>query len=101
MQKTYDDYRSDLSLMIIVAKSKEFENIRVREDEQTEIRKLLKDYWIFEETLPKPKKMPGDKNNDCVIVVDTLEKVLAVICGYLNKYEFENFSLTIDSAYVV
>ena len=45
--------------------------------------------------------MPGDKNNDCVIVVDTLEKVLAVICGYLNKYEFENFSLTIDSAYVV
>jgi hypothetical protein len=34
-------------------------------------------------------------------VVETLEKVLAVICGYLNKYEFENFSLTIDSAYVV
>ncbi len=38
---------------------------------------------------------------DSTIIIDTVEKVLADICGYLNKYEFENFSLTIDSSYVV
>lgn len=33
MTKAYTDYRTDLSLFMIVAKSKEFENIRIREDE--------------------------------------------------------------------
>ena len=33
LTKAYQDYRTDLSLMMIVAKSKEFENIRIREDE--------------------------------------------------------------------
>jgi hypothetical protein len=33
MTKAYTDYRTDLSLFMIMAKSKEFENIRIREDE--------------------------------------------------------------------
>jgi hypothetical protein len=40
---------------MIVAKSKEFDNIRVRDDESKEIREILKSYWVFEETLDKPK----------------------------------------------
>ena len=54
-QKAYHDCKTDLSLMMIIAKSKEFDNIRVREDETPEIREVLKRYWVFEETLDKPR----------------------------------------------
>jgi hypothetical protein len=41
--------------MMVVAKSKEFDSIRVREDEIAELREVIKRYWVFEETLQKPK----------------------------------------------
>ena len=53
LSKAYSDYKTDLSLMMIVAKSKEFENIRLREDETQEVRLILEKYWVFEEPLKK------------------------------------------------
>jgi|LakMenEpi03Aug12_release.lakeMendotaPanAssembly.Ray.scaffolds.fasta_scaffold6419716_1 hypothetical protein len=40
---------------MIIAKSKEFDNIRVREDEISELREIIKKYWVFEENIDKPK----------------------------------------------
>jgi hypothetical protein len=34
--------------MMIIAKSKEFENIRIREEEINELRDVLKNKWVFE-----------------------------------------------------
>lgn len=48
LQKAYNDCKSDLSLMMIIAKSKEFENIRIREEEINELRDVLKNKWVFE-----------------------------------------------------
>ena len=48
LQKAYHDCKTDLSLMMIIAKSKEFDNIRVREEEINEIRDVLKYKWVFE-----------------------------------------------------
>jgi len=41
--------------MMIIAKSKEFENIRIREEEINELRDVLKNKWVFEQTLDKPR----------------------------------------------
>ena len=48
LQKAYNDCKTDLSLMMIIAKSKEFENIRIREEEINELRDVLKNKWVFE-----------------------------------------------------
>ncbi len=39
----------------------------------------------------------GDKNIEIGFIVETTEKVLAIISAYLCKYEFNTFSLVIDS----
>ena len=78
-QKAYHDCRTDLQLMMIVAKSKEFDNIRVREDESKEIREILKQYWVFEETLEKPKqKQSNDKNIEQTLPIENYEKVCLI-----------------------
>lgn len=75
-QKAYQDCRTDLQLLMIVAKSKEFDNIRVREDEIGELREILKHYWVFEETLQKPKqKGANDKNIEAQLPIEPHEKV--------------------------
>ena len=97
-----EDEIKDLTLMKVVAMSNEFETIKVREEENQELAKVLKECWVFDEELPKHnKKGPGDKNIEEGTIIDPPEKILALICGYLTKYDYESFSLHIDSQYVI
>lgn len=45
------EYKSDLDILTILAKAKEFENIKVRQEEIPEIKKVVKQYWVLEEKL--------------------------------------------------
>jgi len=95
-----DEYITEFKLLSIMAKAKEFENLKVRDDETMELRKVLREYWIFEETF-KTAKRPGDMNIEDGVVIENEEKILILISGYLNQYEFDCFSLVIDTQYVV
>lgn len=80
MNKAYSDYRSDLSLFMIVAKSKEFENIRIREDETQEVKLILEKFWVFEEPLKKKQvRGPNEKNIEQGGVIENHEKVFPII----------------------
>lgn len=35
------------------------------------------------------------------LIIEPMEKILAVISGYLSKYEYESFSLVVDSSYII
>lgn len=47
------------------------------------------------------KHFQGDKNIEEGTVIENEEKIVILISGYLSKYEFESFSLVIDSQYVI
>ena len=98
--KNKDEYISEFKLLSIMARAKEFENLKVRDDENFELRKVLREYWIFEETF-KTVKRPGDMNIEEGVVVENEEKILILISGYLQQYEFDCFSLVIDTQYVI
>lgn len=93
-------YWTDLQLMQLVARAKEFEGIRVREEEQKELKEVIQDHWVFESTYKQKPKGPQDKNIEEGIVIDTEEKILAIICAYMTNFEFQNFSLVVDGNYV-
>lgn len=42
-----------------------------------------------------------DKNVEKGLIIEPLEKILAVVSGYLSKYEYESFSLVVDSQYII
>lgn len=98
--KNQDENLSEFKLLTIMAKAKEFENLKVREDEIFELRKVNQEHWIFDENF-KTIKRPGDINIEETIVYETEEKILILISGYLSLYEFECFSLVIDTQYVI
>lgn len=98
--KNKDEYITEFKLLSIMAKAKEFENLKVREEETFELRKVLKEHWIFEEGF-KTIKRPGDKNIEEGVVIEVEEKILILISGYLKQYEFDCFSLVIDTQYVI
>lgn len=86
--------------MQLVARAKEFEAIRVREEEQKELKEVIESHWVFESTYKQKPKGPQDKNIEEGIVIDTEEKILAIICAYMTNIEFANFSLTVDGNYI-
>ena len=98
--KNKDDYISEFKLMTIMAKAKEFENLKVRDEESFELKKVMKEFWIFEEGF-KTIKRPGDMNIEDTVVIENEEKILILISGYLKQYEFDSFSLVIDTQYVI
>jgi hypothetical protein len=57
-------------------------------------------YWIFNEKFKK-MQYQGEKNIEEGVVIENEEKIVILISGYLSKYEFESFSLVIDSQYVI
>ena len=63
-------------MFLIVAKSEEFDNIRVREEEVPEIRETIKQFWVFEETLQKPRQRGANEQNiESVTPIENHEKV--------------------------
>lgn len=58
-------------------------------------------FWIFDDKFKKTKHFQGDKNIEEGTVIENEEKIVILISGYLAKYEFESFSLVIDSQYVI
>ena len=86
-----------------MAKAKEFEVIKVRPEEQKEIKDVLLYYWVFDEkpniTLEKTGFM--DQNIDEEPIIQSEEKVLALISGYIAQMKYENYSLLIDTHLVI
>ncbi len=98
--KNKDEYITEFKLLSIMAKAKEFENLKVREEETHELKRVLREFWVFEETFKTIKK-PGDLNIEDGVVLESEEKILILMSGYLKQYEFDCFSLVIDTQYVI
>lgn len=75
-------YRSQFELLKIMAKAKEFEMLRVRPEEQMELKRIFQDYWIFEEK-PKLGVLDNDELETEDIVIEIEEKVMALLSGYI------------------
>lgn len=76
----------------------------MRPEETEEIATVIKKFWIFDEHLElNVKRICSTDNNvnDSTLLIDTPEKILALISGYLCKYSYENFSLISDSQFVI
>lgn len=86
--------------MRILAQAKEFENIKLRNEEYAEIKKIHRNCWALDEELDLTikKSHATDKNlMTDEAVIETPEKVIILLNGYLFKERFENFSLVSDS----
>jgi activating signal cointegrator complex subunit 3 len=64
------------------------------------LKEVIESHWVFESTYKQKPKGPQDKNIEEGIVIDTEEKILAIICAYMTNIEFANFSLTVDGNYI-
>jgi hypothetical protein len=95
------DYKTELEILNILANCKEFESIAPRLEEMDELKSLLK-YWLLEE---EPdfiaKKDRNSMNLDDGPMIDTPQKVMLLMQGYLRDVTYENFSLINDTQYVV
>lgn len=61
----------------------------MRPEETEELATVIKGYWIFDEQLEiNIKKIcsTDNTNADNTMLIDTPEKILALISGYLMKY---------------
>lgn len=95
-----NEYKTDLQILRILAQAKEFENIKLRNEEYAEIKKIHRNCWALDEELDLTikKSHATDKNlMTDEAVIETPEKVIILINGYLFKERFDNFSLVSDS----
>lgn len=91
-------------MLKIIAQAKEFSNIKMRHEETEELTQVIKKHWIFDEQLDiHVKRVASTDNNvgDGTLLIDTPEKILALISGYLCKFPYDNFSLISDSMFVI
>jgi activating signal cointegrator complex subunit 3 len=74
-------------LLKILAKAKEFEMLRVRPEESWELKKIFQYYWIFEDKptlgVTKGGRLENDELEVDDMVIETEEKVMALISGYI------------------
>lgn len=95
------DFKTDLDILNILSQCKEFESISPRLEEIEEL-KMLTRYWLLEE---EPdfvfKKDRTSANLEDGPLIDTPQKVLLLLQGYLREITFQNFSLVNDTQYVV
>lgn len=95
-----NEYKTDLQILRILAQAKEFENIKLRNEEYAEIKKIHRNCWALDEQLDlNMKKTNGNDKNLMTdeAVIETPEKVIILLNGYLYKEKFDNFSLVSDS----
>jgi hypothetical protein len=95
------DYKTDLQLLNILSNCKEFESISPRLEEMEELKDLTR-YWLLDE---EPdfimKKDRTSVNLDDGPMIDTPQKVLLLLQGYLREITYQNFSLINDTQYVI
>jgi Superfamily II helicase len=85
-----------------VSKAKEFENIKLRPEEQDEMNKLMKGLFVKLGNVYKPTAQDkGIEKDSHEKVYEDYEKVFALIQGYLMHCEYENSSLVADTIYIV
>jgi len=103
MKDKKNEYKSDLDILKIMASAKEFEVIKVRGEEFQEIKRILKEGWVFDQQLDLGTKQLSmkDKNITQEAIIENKEKIIALISAYLGKIKFENFSLVSDSQFIV
>ena len=111
----------DQDLLAILAQASEFEQIQVRQEELGELEKVEKNHSFFEAVHPEFKKLigtmkgkldrkafesfkedvfekddAGDKR-----AMDSYQKVMTLIQGYLSMQSYDNYSLVADTHYIV
>ncbi|CAD8152858.1 unnamed protein product [Paramecium pentaurelia] len=89
--------KNQYQLLKIIAKAKEFEMIRVRPEETKELQKIYDEGWAFEEE----PDIRSDSFDNPEGVIETQEKVIALISGYLAKMNFENYALIMDTNIII
>ncbi|CAK75634.1 unnamed protein product (macronuclear) [Paramecium tetraurelia] len=87
-------FQTQYQLLKIVAKAKEFEMIRVRPEETKELQKIYDEAWVFEDE-------PDIRGESSDSIIETQEKVIALISAYLIKMNFENYALTMDTNIII
>lgn len=89
-------------LMQILARAKEFEVLRVRPEEKQEIIMIFKHYWIFDEPPNMGfNKMDHDVADEGEFIIETPEKVIALISGYISQVHYEVYALVMDTNLVI
>ena len=87
--------------MQILARAKEFEVLRVRPEEISELKMIYAHYWIFDEP-PKLGVTRMDPHaDDEEMIIETPEKVIALISGYIAQVHYEVYALVMDTNLVV
>lgn len=88
-------------MLNILSNCKEFESISPRLEEMDELKLLTKCWLLDEEPDFIMKKDRHSMNIDEEPVIDTPQKVLLLLQGYLREITYKNFSLINDTQYVV
>ena len=57
-------------MLTLLAKSSEFENIKVRDDETHELKRIIYEHWALSDRYKSYEKRSGDKNMEEGIVID-------------------------------
>ena len=74
-------------MLRILAKAKEFEILRVRPEETQELKKVFLYYWIFDvkPNFNSQSKVGNEDLDEGDITIETEEKVMALISGYIAQ----------------
>jgi hypothetical protein len=95
------EYKTDLQLLYILSECKEFESIKQRPEETEELEDLI-NYWILDDEpdfLGKKDKNPT--NIEERPLIETPQKVILLLQGYLCNITYSTFSLINDTQFVV
>ena len=111
----------DQDLLAILAQASEFDQLQTRQEEIEELEKIRKRSEFLEPVHPEFKKlmgamekkmnkkefetlkeeMVGDSGNKEERQVNSYEKVMLLVQGYLSMESYDNYSLVADTHYIV